>query len=281
MKKNLLVIIPFLVILVSCSTTGTFHSGVTSFDSYGYDVEKEDIYALAEVLYATDEVGKVYGSCRLSDAIGIDTKTMEEKNHYIEYGKQWTKLIIGLNVFFDYSDNPDRYYFFLENQAPGSYSTIPFGARGPAGGYVFYDKGSYSNGWRFLEAAPKDLKGYAWDERDYDLWREYGTSTDIGTGKKNTEMISGRTIREYNAANACLDYSLNGYDDWFLPSKGELNLMYVNLRKKSMGGFANRYYWSSSEFKHTWYAWKQDFNDGDQDYYDRYNGSRVRPVRAF
>ena len=25
---------------------------------------------------------------------------------------------------------------------------------GPAGGYISYDKGSYSDGWRYLEAAP-------------------------------------------------------------------------------------------------------------------------------
>ena len=29
---------------------------------------------------------------------------------------------------------------------------------GPAGGYVFYDKGFYSDGWRYIEAAPADLK---------------------------------------------------------------------------------------------------------------------------
>ncbi|MDR1220775.1 MAG: hypothetical protein LBK73_14345 [Treponema sp.] len=33
------------------------------------------------------------------------------------------------------------------------------GVPGPAGGYVFYDKGEYSDGWRYLECAPKD--GYA------------------------------------------------------------------------------------------------------------------------
>jgi hypothetical protein len=30
------------------------------------------------------------------------------------------------------------------------------GAPGPAGGYVFYDKGEYSDGWRYLECAPED-----------------------------------------------------------------------------------------------------------------------------
>ncbi|MDR1220561.1 MAG: DUF1566 domain-containing protein [Treponema sp.] len=30
------------------------------------------------------------------------------------------------------------------------------GVPGPAGGYVFYDKGEYSGGWRYLECAPED-----------------------------------------------------------------------------------------------------------------------------
>ncbi|MDR2632603.1 MAG: hypothetical protein LBC51_03150 [Treponema sp.] len=30
------------------------------------------------------------------------------------------------------------------------------GVPGPAGGYVFYDKGTYAEGWRYLECAPED-----------------------------------------------------------------------------------------------------------------------------
>lgn len=33
------------------------------------------------------------------------------------------------------------------------------GDRGPAGGYIFYDKGNYDKGWRYLEAAPHDVRG--------------------------------------------------------------------------------------------------------------------------
>ena len=29
---------------------------------------------------------------------------------------------------------------------------------GPAGGYIFYDRGYYQDGWRYLEAAPADMK---------------------------------------------------------------------------------------------------------------------------
>lgn len=41
--------------------------------------------------------------------------------------------------------------------------------------------------------------------------------------------------------------SHNGYDDWFLPSKDELGLMYQNLARDDMGGFDSYIYFSSSE----------------------------------
>jgi hypothetical protein len=46
------------------------------------------------------------------------------------------------------------------------------------------------------------------------------------------------------AARKCDDLALNGYDDWFLPSKDELNQMY--LQRSVIGGF-HKCYWSSSE----------------------------------
>lgn len=38
-------------------------------------------------------------------------------------------------------------------------TTYKIGDRGPAGGYVFYDKGKYENGWRYMEVTPNDVRG--------------------------------------------------------------------------------------------------------------------------
>jgi len=162
---------------------------------------------------------------------------------------------------------------------------------GPAGGYIFYDKGSYSDGWRYLEAAPA---GNEWRAK---VWGGYGTEvggtgTAVGTGASNTEKIVAKfgNAEPYErnidyAAKLCADLVVTKdgvvYDDWFLPSKDELNLMYQNLKKNNLGGFSVDYYWSSSEYN-AYIAWAQHFGNGPQYNYNRsYLAYRVRPVRAF
>lgn len=170
------------------------------------------------------------------------------------------------------------------------------GDAGPAGGLVFYDKGFYSDGWRYLEAAPSDIGGFVFGyyRPDKENSNVVGTSLAVGSGKYNTEGLvkqmdmdgkaysasSGEDLKEY-AARKCLDYEHGGYDDWYLPSKDELNLMYENLHKNGLGSFANSSYWSSSE-DYAYDAWEQRFDNGAQYYNNtRYYVFRVRPVRAF
>ena len=161
---------------------------------------------------------------------------------------------------------------------------------------MFYDKGFYSDGWRYLEAAPSDIGGFVFEyyRSDKENNNVVGTATAIGSGRYNTENLkkhmdmdgkaysgsSGEGVKEY-AARKCLDYEYRGYDDWYLPSKDELNLMYENLHRNGLGSFADySYYWSSSE-DNAFNAWTQYFDDGMQDYNSRFSVFRVRPVRAF
>jgi len=64
---------------------------------------------------------------------------------------------------------------------------------------------------------------------------------------------------------------------WRLPTIKELNMFYEN--REEIGGFANYYYWSSTEYDYG-YAWVQDFLIGDQLYYNLYDNYYVRAVRA-
>jgi hypothetical protein len=68
--------------------------------------------------------------------------------------------------------------------------------------------------------------------------------------------------------------------NWRLPTKEELNLMYENLHKKGIGGFAADYYWSSSGTDAS-NVWTQDFYDGHQYGCSKGNTLRVRAVRDF
>ncbi len=155
------------------------------------------------------------------------------------------------------------------------------GETGPAGGIVFYDKGEFSDGWRYLEAAPRLTEAI-------EPWGGDGTEvgsdaqgTLIGTGAANTQAIVEKLgdSAKY-AARVCADMDYRGYDDWFLPSKEELNRMYENLHQEGMGGFAPESYWSSSELNAGW-ASAQAFDWEWQGAATKGSSLGVRAVRAF
>ena len=154
---------------------------------------------------------------------------------------------------------------------------------GPAGGWIFYVKESgYSDGWMYLEAAPNDQSSRAWGTFNHTV--PGADRIEIGTGQQNTLDIIGGDVLSDKAADECANYSIvNGgvtYDDWFLPSKNELNQMYMNLKANGVGDFAVKDYWSSSETD-AWYAWHQGFYYGSQNYNNKFTTYRVRAVRAF
>ena len=170
---------------------------------------------------------------------------------------------------------------------------------GPAGGYIFYDKGSYLKAdfpivkaapdpvpitptysdWRYLEAAPSDQNtGAEWGCIGGLISGADGTA--VGTGEQNTIDIETGCTTPGTAADVCANLSLGGYTDWFLPSKDELNLMYVNLKLYGLGGFGSYLYWSSSEYD-AFTAWAQGFYSGSQFDYNKISEDWVRAVRAF
>lgn len=75
-------------------------------------------------------------------------------------------------------------------------------------------------------------------------------------------------------------HDINGakFKDWRLPTKRELNLMYV--QRASIGGFTLDNYWSSMEYNPS-VAWRQYFYNGIQNSLDKSYTVSVRAVRAF
>ena len=177
--------------------------------------------------------------------------------------------------------NPDSY--------PNNYiSDYCIGDTGPAGGWIFYDNGSYTTAtatipsWRYLEAAPSDQSTSA-EWGCYEVLISGADGTAVGTGEQNTIDIEAGCTTANTAADICANLSLGGYDDWFLPSKDELNLMYTNLHTAvgdSVGGFVDDYYWNSSEYDDS-HAWIQSFEYGGQFNSNKSGTVRIRAVRAF
>ncbi len=128
-----------------------------------------------------------------------------------------------------------------------------------------------------LIAAPSDQSaGIQWYNGNDE---ETGaTAVAIGLGNDNTNAIVAKQGAGNYAAVLCADLELNGFSDWYLPSKEELNKLYLN--KALIGGFAINYYWSSSESSYN-EAWMQSFNLGSQSSLSKFSPNYVRAVRAF
>ena len=115
------------------------------------------------------------------------------------------------------------------------------------------------------------------------------TETAIGTGSANTDAIisvQGPTETSYAAGLARANTG-GGYTDWFLPSKAELNKMWleretINTTASANGGsnFSSNWYWSSTESGSS-YAWIHHLSDGGTQVLDKSYSVWVRAVRAF
>jgi hypothetical protein len=179
------------------------------------------------------------------------------------------------------------------------------GDTGPGGGIVFYvaptrftSKGSVCDAaCKYLEAAPVGwitaatpagqtncgIPGTSTADPQC-VWsgntttRIGTTQAGIGSGYANTSAMIAQSNVAGRAATVARAFQGGGKTDWFLPSKDELNLLY--LQRSAIGGFASKDYWSSSEVAAS-NAWFQAFTNGNRAYSSKRYSNSVRPVRAF
>lgn len=146
------------------------------------------------------------------------------------------------------------------------------------GGVIFYIDKSNEHG---LIVAEQDLGTATWGCQS--LIVGGADKEEVGFGLENTTAVVNACDEEGIAAKLCFDLVLDGYDDWFLPSKDELNLLY--LQRDLVGGFVsdgNAPYWSSTEYEESFGAWRQLFSPvTEQTIYDKYLEYNVRPIRRF
>ena len=149
------------------------------------------------------------------------------------------------------------------------------------GGVVFY---VYDYGQHGLIASTADQSaGIRWFGGSFTNTRARADGP--GAGLKNTPIIIGNQGPVDGAAFAatvCNEYSVMvggvNYGDWYLPSKYELNLLY--LQKSLVGGFTTGYYWSSTE-NSAGNAWDQSFLFGTQLTSNKDDIDHVRAIRTF
>ena len=130
-----------------------------------------------------------------------------------------------------------------------------------------------------LIAAPSDQStGASWGCKGT-LIQGVNWNNAIGTGSQNTFEIMVLCSTIGIAARLCGDLELGGYSDWYLPSKDELNQLYIN--RVAIGTFSDVNYWSSTEYDSD-LAWSQGFPNGIQSKYQKSNyAHNVRAVRSF
>jgi hypothetical protein len=171
--------------------------------------------------------------------------------------------------------------------------SLSIGGIGPSGGKVFITPSTVGNSTgKYFEAAPVTtpdvIRSWATNVNSNQTTAVSGADgTAIGTGEQNTLDIVAQTgnIAATCAAVYCSEYAINGFSDWFLPSRDELTEMYTN--SAVVGGFSSSYYWSSSEYTDPGFpssdAYDQNFVGPGQtpSIFGKNAVQEVRPVRSF
>ena len=170
--------------------------------------------------------------------------------------------------------------YYIDDTADGTYSFYD------AEGNLMSDVsvGSTPSYYKVLTAGSKD-KYYVYQDEIYASlqWGKYGTTTGaagtaIGTGKSNTatllatDAVSSTNTIWYKLQQIC-NASMNGCNDWFVPSKNEIEELRLAVNSGSITGgaiagssynksvFKSTYLWSSSEYSDQaswiWYSKRQ------------------------
>lgn len=197
-------------------------------------------------------------------------------NMVIHDHKTWLSLVNG-NDSKPGARNAAERWRLVGHARPSDYRV---GDQGPGGGVIFFvDRDDQFPHFDYLEAAPDDLGDHVWCNRT-NVSISGAKARAVGKGQANTRAM----LRMCNAgaAQAATGYrGPRGKDDWFLPSLGELKLMYRFAEQSGkIGTIDSSPFWSSSETSAR-IAGYQAFYSGEPTYYTKGFKLRVRPIRAF
>lgn len=148
----------------------------------------------------------------------------------------------------DNSNNPDP------NPTPTTYQ---LGGLGPGGGRIFYLDANLEHGLETSGVIAQAEWGYSSIPYPQNQSAVPNLSEALGSGEDNTNKIvdfMGDNNGVAYAAKICQDLVLNSKDDWFLPSKAELNKLfnYYKYENPNVADFGvSETSWSSSQYTGT------------------------------
>ena len=170
------------------------------------------------------------------------------------------------------------------------------------GGRVFYifhegDIGYVKGEVHGLVIAEEDLDETRWTSGSDDFgsiasnisnYSDFQNGIEIDAGFNNTNLLLGFQAnfnRIFQAINAATNAEINGFNDWYLPSIGELALIRESNDPILLDiPFSNGYYWSSSLMDNLLGAMAIDMNESGTNgfcgcaYFESY---KIKPIRKF
>lgn len=182
------------------------------------------------------------------------------------------------------------------------------GDTGPGGGIIYMtptytsDQAQLDNTTgQYYECAPATWAGGSYDPvYQFGCYDPSGTpscptsNVNIGYGLSNSQCYYSACATRPIAVSISLDLTLNGYSDWYLPSRNELTVLqhqlvdYGNIFGLTLYGPPEppgtaSSYWSSSEASgfQTWDTLMVDYQKSGYGASDKYGLKAIRPVRSF
>ena len=219
-----MILIISIFFFTTCDNGNTTDNGsnITTNDITKLTIKNESGYEFTNVLWN----GASFSSIKPGKRV---TMTVKDGNGYIRFNPKLNPFNMRTEQIITIEKNEQKEFVFLNSSVVVNDSTNSNGILatfagqiwGPGGGILFYAESG-----QYKECGG-ELGLYKWN--------------DAKTKAEN-----------FNGAN---------FNDWYLPNKSELDLIYQNMHKNGLGGFTDRSYWSSSEYDNL-HAWIQYFSDG-------------------
>jgi hypothetical protein len=180
-------------------------------------------------------------------------------------------------------------------------SPCAVGDQGPGGGVIFFvDENARYSDFDYLEAVTVDFFSSAWSNPTANCGRNRNEACDTAFlnsaaealeysalgrgGAASNEIIArheaGNISKSIYSAGIADNFTTTTASDWWLPSKDELNLIYVNLISKGLGSFNADSYKSSTE-RTAATVWQLSTAGGAWSALDKSRGGGILGVRSF